>query len=419
MRKDIFTQTYLNLINESSDDDIGLENFPFPKYKYSNVEVGDELVYVWSGDHGESGRWAIPYWYVYSKKVTVTEVDGKNFKLDNGMVVINNKSGEITTKEYYDTYLDASGTDIYDLHTPLPTKTVKKKQSDGKGIYPASLLLKYYVNKKKGYSLIGGGPTYKGLSFDELKEMALKEKNVQKQLTKQIGVKTEATQKDIDRINDILQLNNLEFKVCIFGDFVNSDLFKHALQNDKLFLREKPSQNYGYSYNKYMQEGHEIRLQIRTFNISNIPCNILFKTPTIKYWSWNDGHYSYEYDEVIKSLEKMAKLIKDYDKCMRRIDAINKIFNKIVQDNVLLNSKDPKFHDEAINFIKSTSAYKNIEHFKKVCSETFPKFTNKFFTEHPINFNIRTVNINEIKDKLIKIFEKRAEELKQDVERLK
>lgn len=411
---DKFTKAYLNLITESSDDDIGLEDFPFPKYRYSHVEVGDELVYIWSGNHGESGRWGIPYWYVYSEKVTVTEVDDKNFKLDNGIVVLKNKSSEITTKEYYDTYLDASGTDTYDFHTPLPTKTVKKKQSDGKGVYPASFLLKYYVNKKKGYSLIGGGPTYKGLNFDQLKEMALKEKNVQKQLTKQVGVKTEATQKDIDRMNDILQLDNLEFYVNLFGNFVDSNIFDYAITHNNLGL-DKPSEEHsGYQYNKYLQKGHEIRQQIRKCNVSKIYARVKCK----QFKCDNYGICRYAPADVRKSIEKMAKLIKDYDKCMRRIDAVNKIFDKVLQDNILLNSKDPNFYNEAMKLVVTSDTYQNILKFKDICAQTFPKFTNKFFKENPIGFVIDTIQIQPYKDEIIKIFEKRAEELKQDRERL-
>lgn len=322
MKQDVFTKTYLNLINESSWDIIGLEHFNFPKYTYGKVNVGDELVYVYIGDRGESGRWAIKYWYVYSKKVTVTEVDGKTFKLDNGLTVVNGKSGKLTTTTRTETYLDASYTDAYDTHTPLPTATRKVTDVDGEGVYPASFLLKYFVNKEKGYSLIGGGPSYRGLSFDELKEMALKETSVQKQLTKQIGVKTEATEKDIERIKDLLNFDNVKFTVKL-QDLIDTPMFERAV-NDGTFIKRDSwgdiNDRIG-GHNVYGRTPgnaentvkHLIRGELRKLRINSINFAI------------RKENYICDY----KKFEKMVKLIKDYDKCMRRIDAVNKVCDEL------------------------------------------------------------------------------------------
>ena len=394
MKIDSFTKAYLNIINEDAAYNIiGLSNFSFPKYKFKNVSVGDELVYVYTSDTGRSGAWGISYWYVTSKKVKVVEVNGNNFTLDNGITVIDNTSGKMTTEKYTEKVLDNTGTDMYDLHTELPETTRTYTESHGSGVYPASFLLKYYTNSEQIRTPIGGGGNYRGLSFDELKEMALKEQSVQKELKKSIGTKLEPTEKDIERIKDVLYKDDYEFY------FTLTDR-QEWTSNHPCITHYA---NYRYRYNDFgyriLPDNKEIKELTKIF--VNLYSHVL--------WSGNDKLFT-------KPIEKMVKLIKDYDKCIRRMKAVDIVAEELKQKIPQLSKDYKTVSIEDCPIIKELRdrCIKKYDNHPTIAKRIATKFN-----ELPIYVdNGVTRSFDGIVNKIKEIFEKKAEELKKYRENL-
>lgn len=385
MKIDNFTKAYLNIINEDAAYNIiGLANFSFPKYKFKNVSVGDELVYVYTSDTGRSGAWGIPYWYVTSKKVKVVKVDGNNFTLNNGITVIDNTSGKMTTEKYTEKVLDSTATDTYDLHTELPETTRTYTESKGSGVYPASFLLKYYINSEQIRTPIGGGGNYRGLSFDELKEMALKEQSIQKELKKSIGTKLEPTEKDIERIKDVLYKNDYKFY------FELSDSEEYSRNHPSITRFAK----YGYRFE---------------YSDSVVPDNKDIKELT-KIFVYLSSHILWNDESFTKPIEKMVKLIKDYDKCIRRMKAVDIVAEELKQKFPQL-SKDYKTVSIEDCPIIEELKYRCVKKYEK--HPTIAKRIAAKFDEVPIYVdNFVAGYFDRIVEKIKKIFEKKAEELK-------
>lgn len=385
MKIDTFTNAYLNLINEDAAYNIiGLANFKFPRYKFKNVSVGDELVYVYTSDTGRSGAWGISYWYVTSKKVKVVEVNGNNFTLDNGITVIDNTSGKMTTEKYTENVLDATGTDMYDLHTELPETTRTYTESKGSGVYPASFLLKYYTNSEQIRTPIGGGGNYRGLSFDELKEMALKEQSVQKELKKSIGTKLEPTEKDIERIKDVLYKDDYEFY------FTLTDREEWTSNHPCITRFAKYGYRFEYS-DSVVPDNKDIKELTKIF--VNLYSHVL----------WDDKPFT-------KPIEKMVKLIKDYDKCIRRMKAVDIVAEELKQKIPQL-SKDYKTVSIEDCPIIEELRYRCVKKYEK--HPTIAKRITAKFNELPIYVdNSAAGYFDRIVKKIKEIFEEKAEELK-------
>lgn len=70
-----------------------------------------------------------------------------------------------------------------------------------------------------------------------------------------------------------------------------------------------------------------------------------------------------------------------------------------------------------MELIKEQNADEKILKFKEVCEKELPRFSKEYFAN--MKYNIHNYNnLSSVREKFIEILQKRAEELKQDRERL-
>lgn len=355
----------------------GLADFKFPKYRFSNVNVGDKLIYVYTSNYGFSGNWQIPYWTVNAEVVEVIEVLSNAFKLNNNMIV--NKANSSTIETYTDTIEVRSGAvDTYDFHTPQSYTTEKQTRRYGKGVYPASFLLKYYDNHEKGYSLIGGGGSYEGIDYDSLKEIALTESTVQKMKAKRSENVDQITptEKDIQRILDMLN----QLKVTIQMD----------------------SGNYSYdtSHNSYIR------------NIIKKEFIALKAFKFIKRMNYTT--HLYHGPEVKTKASKMLKLIKDYDKLIRRMKAIPIAFERFKANNkILSNPRRFCLGNENCNLTEQD--FPEVSEFKSAAKEAYkenPRIVNRVLNDLTVycdNFALESFNV--LQKEITEMYENRLKQL--------
>lgn len=380
-----------NIILESIGDQYGLSDFKFPKYKFGKVNVGDTYIYVYTSSVGESGNWNIPYWTISAKVVKVIEVKDNGFKLDNGLIVNKNNNVQIETQtETRSGYSDAIDSYDFGEHTKGAEQTYKVTRKYGKGVYPASFLLKYYDEHIKGYSLIGGGGSYKGPNKEELMNIAKQETDIVNTINKKAKNNLSDDQitpdeKDIQRIYDLFKNNIPSNQIGLFWNPNKNSIIQKWITSIDEYIATNDTN--GSWWRNYLR-----------------PLNQLDNIKSIDF----DAEINFDTKTLEKQAEKMTKLIKDYDKALRRLKAIPIVKQKLLNQLKTICEQKPWYELKiGKTFLNDLEKIKNIPGFKRI-----QKRIESLKNDVQLNYNIDP-SINKTFENIEKIFQNKVDELKQ------